>query len=200
MDYKKASDQDLWYCCQKDDVQAYNELFSRYFPRMLRLVCRYMRNTMKAEELCMDQLFHLWVKRGEIHIQNSFSNYLFRSVRNRIISEMRRNVPVMTGLEGVEEESQLDRSSDYRLLYEEAERSYREALNGLSPQRRQVFILSREENLTYPEIARQMNLSVNTVENYMVAALSCMRKSLKENVPSAIIPLLIFSDFSAFFL
>ncbi|NSL88654.1 RNA polymerase sigma-70 factor [Chitinophaga sp. Mgbs1] len=196
MDYKQASDNDLWQCCQQDDMHAYNELFSRYYPRMLQLARRYVRDAMSAEELCMDQLFHLWMKRAEITIATSFSGYLFRSVRNRIISEMRRNIPVMAGLDELQEDAQLDRSSDYRLLSREAEHAYRQVLNELSPQRRQVFMLSREENLTYPEIARRMNLSVNTVENYMVAALSCLRKNLKEKVPTAVIPLLLLSDFT----
>ncbi|MBC9930172.1 RNA polymerase sigma-70 factor [Chitinophaga qingshengii] len=195
MDHKKATDGDLWQYCQNDDMQAYNELFSRYYPRMFRLACRYVPDTMRAEELCMDQLFHLWVKRHEIRIISNFSSYLFRSIRNRIISDMRRHIPVMADLEELAEEQQLDRPSDYRLLSAEVEYSYRAVLNELSPQRRQVFTLSREEDLTYPEIARRMNLSVNTVENYMVAALSSLRKRLKENVPSAIIPLLLLSDF-----
>ncbi|RBL90083.1 RNA polymerase sigma-70 factor [Chitinophaga flava] len=200
MDYKQASDRELWDCCRKDDMQAYNEIFSRYYPRMYHLARRYVQDAMRAEELCMDQLFHLWVKREEIHIISSFSSYLFRSIRNRVITEMRRNLPVMTGLDEIAENIQLDRSSDYGLLLEEAEHTYREVLNKLSPQRRQVFMLSREENLTYPEIARRMNLSVNTVENYMVAALNSLRKNLHEKVPSAIIPLLLLSDFSSSYL
>ncbi|NML37706.1 RNA polymerase sigma-70 factor [Chitinophaga sp. G-6-1-13] len=195
MDYRQASDSELWQCCQHDDMQAYNEMFSRYYPRMFRLASRYIHDAMRAEELCMDLLFHLWVKRHDIHINSSFSGYLFRSVRNRVISEMRRNIPVMAGLDTIQEDFQEDRPSDYRLLAEEAERTYRTVLNELSPQRRQVFMLSREEHLTYPEIARRMNLSVNTVENYMVAALNSLRKRLKENVPSAVIPLLLLSDF-----
>lgn len=195
MDHKKATDGDLWQYCQNDDMQAYNELFSRYYPRMFRLACRYVPDAMRAEELCMDQLFHLWVKRHEIRIISNFSSYLFRSIRNRIISDMRRHIPVMADLEEIADELQMDQPSDYRLLSAEAEYSYRAVLNELSPQRRRVFTLSREEDLTYPEIARRMNLSVNTVENYMVAALSSLRKRLKENVPSAIIPLLLLSDF-----
>lgn len=147
----------------------------------------------------MDQLFHLWTKRHELRISSHFSGYLFRAVRNRIISEMRRNIPVMAGLDALQDDLEMDRPSDYRILSEEAEHTYRKVLNELSPQRRQVFVLSREENLTYPEIARRMNLSVNTVENYMVAALSSLRKRLKEDVPTAVIPLLILSDFPSFY-
>ena len=62
MDYKQVSDIELWQGCRQDDLQAYNELFSRFYSRMHHLVSRYVSDTMKAEELCMDQLFHMWVK------------------------------------------------------------------------------------------------------------------------------------------
>ncbi|MCW3467841.1 RNA polymerase sigma-70 factor [Chitinophaga nivalis] len=195
MDYKQAADMELWQCCQQDDMRAYNELFSRYYPRMFHLASSYIDDMMKAEELCMDQLFNLWVKRRQINITSNFSHYLFRSIRNLVITHLRRNIPMDASLDKILEEHQLDRPTDYRLLSEEAEQAYRTSLNELSPQRRQVFILSREENLTYSEIAQRMNLSVNTVENYMVAALNSLRKNMKEYVPSAMIPLLFLRDF-----
>lgn len=176
MDFKQASDIELWQCCRHDNIQAYNELFSRYYPRMFQLASRYIHDTMVAEELCMDQLFRLWMKREEIIIKSDFSSYLFRAIRNLVISHLRKNIPVALTLEELREDHQADSDADYQLLSEEAQQVYRNALSGLSPQRRQVFILSREEHLTYAEIAQRMGLSVNTVENYMVAALSILRK------------------------
>ncbi|WP_326992107.1 RNA polymerase sigma-70 factor [Chitinophaga sp. 212800010-3] len=195
MDFKQASDIELWQCCRHDNIQAYNELFSRYYPRMFQLASRYIHDTMVAEELCMDQLFRLWMKREEIIIKSDFSSYLFRAIRNLVISHLRKNIPVALTLEELREDHQADSDADYQLLSEEAQQVYRNALSGLSPQRRQVFILSREEHLTYAEIAQRMGLSVNTVENYMVAALSILRKKMKEYAPPALIPLLLFSHF-----
>jgi len=190
MDYKQAADIELWHRCQQDDMRAYNELFNRYFPRMLHLTCRYIADTMKAEELCMDQLYRLWIKRHEIAITHNLSGYLFRSIRNLVTSHLRERVPVSAGLDELKEKHPLGRSADYGLLSEEADEAYRNALGELSPQRRRVFILSREENLTYAEIAQRMDLSVNTVENYMVAALGSLRKNIREYAPSSVVILL----------
>lgn len=195
MNYKEASDIELWQCCQQDNLRAYNELFARFYPRMLHLASRYVNDTMKAEELCMDQLFNLWTKRTQLNINRNFSGYMFRAVRNRIIDHLRKNILVETSLDELNEAHPLDWLADSRLLTAEVAQAYHLALGELSPQRREAFILSREENLTYSEIAQRMNLSINTVENYMAAALGCIRKNMQKHAPSSVIILLCLSDF-----
>jgi DNA-directed RNA polymerase specialized sigma subunit, sigma24 homolog len=56
---------------------------------------------------------------------------------------------------------------------------YESEVDKLSPQRQKVFRLSREKNLSYAEIAKEMDLSVNTVENYMVSALNTLRENTR---------------------
>lgn len=54
-------------------------------------------------------------------------------------------------------------------------------LSGLGPRIRTAFLLSRLDGLTYPEIARQMRVSLRSVENYMakgIAHCSAMRRQL----------------------
>jgi RNA polymerase sigma-70 factor (ECF subfamily) len=45
---------------------------------------------------------------------------------------------------------------------------------------KEVFLLSRTNNLTYKEIAQEMNISIKTVENQMGRALRMMRQLLKD--------------------
>lgn len=200
MNYKQSSDIELWQCCRQDDIRAYNELFVRFYPRMLHLTSRYLNDAMKAEELCMDQLFNFWIKRHQLTITGNFSHYLFRSIRNLLIDHLRKNIPVETSLDELKEVHPVEEPADSHLLTKEVAKAYRHALDELSPQRREAFILSREENLTYSEIAQRMNLSVNTVENYMAAALSCIRKNMKDYAPSSVIVLLYLNDFPPNFL
>lgn len=49
----------------------------------------------------------------------------------------------------------------------------------MPPQRRMVFNLSREEGLSYKEIADKLNISTNTVKNHLVKALQTIRQTLK---------------------
>ncbi|RPD42066.1 RNA polymerase sigma-70 factor [Chitinophaga barathri] len=196
MDYKHASDIELWQCCRQDDIRAYNALFDRYAKLLYRQATGYVKDTMDAEELVMDLLFNLWQKRG--HLQpdagNNVRAYLMHAMRNRIINYLQKNIPAAANSIEILAENTLveSRQADYSIISKDMETVYRSNVDKLSPRRREVFKLSREQNLSYAEIAQQMNLSVNTVENYMVSALSTLREQTKEYHPLISLFLFVF--------
>jgi RNA polymerase sigma-70 factor (ECF subfamily) len=81
-------------------------------------------------------------------------------------------------------------SAAAQLLHNELETLAKNAIEQLPPQCQMVFKLSRFENLTYAEIAMQMQISVKTVENHMIKALKVLREKLKEYLPLIICLLL----------
>ena len=80
--------------------------------------------------------------------------------------------------------------TDDQLSKKELDEQYKINLTRLTPQRQKVFRLSREEDMTYAEIAAHLNLSVKTVEAHMTASLQFMRNSLADY--SELISILIF--------
>ena len=56
---------------------------------------------------------------------------------------------------------------------------------------REVFHLSRSEQLSYKEIAKQMDISPKTVENQVGKALRIMREELKDYLPLLILTLVL---------
>lgn len=179
----KLSDEELLSACGNNDQQAFNELFRRYAPKLYKQAVCYIKDTSVAEELMMDLMVDLWEKRHERKITGSLSAYLYRYMRNLIVDQLRKRLPNTTPLDVIAEYVFVDgKQADHGIAAAEAEKLYQAVLQELSPQRRRVFQLSREENLTYVEIAKEMNLSVNTVENYMVAALRAFRIVTKDYV------------------
>lgn len=181
MDYYQALDSELFESCQQDDIRAFNELFRRYSPVLYKQANRYIVNQDVAEELMLDILFNIWEKRHSRHIEGDISAYLYRCMRNKIVDHRRRIIPKMIP---IEECSLLDNligtsNSDDTIMNDDVEKVYNLALEMMSPQRRKVFQLSREEDCSYKEIAHEMDLSINTVENYMTSALVVFRKHAK---------------------
>jgi RNA polymerase sigma factor (sigma-70 family) len=66
---------------------------------------------------------------------------------------------------------------------EEIEQIIRAAIDRLPPHCRDIFIKSRMEGKRYVEIANEMNISVNTVENQISIALRKLRVDLKDYLP-----------------
>jgi RNA polymerase sigma factor (sigma-70 family) len=67
------------------------------------------------------------------------------------------------------------------LSYKERLAEIDEALEQLSPQQRLIFNLNRGKGLKNEEIARQLNLSPNTVKTHMVIALRKIRLFLESH-------------------
>lgn len=181
MDYKAASDRDLLeQCCQKDDLKAYNELVARYAPKLYATCNLYLNDNFLAEEIALDILFWLWQKRHEINIREKLSAYLHRAARNAVISHFRKQSRNIISLkENYSEDEVMDsRMADYAVLVREDEKKYEQLLSRLGPQHQTVFVLRREHGLSYKEIAQKTNLSVNTIENYIVSALKHFREGI----------------------
>lgn len=193
MNYKQASDIDLWRCCQQDNIQAYNELFDRYAKILYRQASAYLKSSMDAEELVMDLLLNVWEKRGHLNAGggNNVKAYLMLSMRNRIINHLQKRIPDLSSIDLIPEDQFADsRQADFGIISKDMEMVYESAVDKLSPQRQKVFRLSREKNLSYADIAEELDLSVNTVENYMVSALNTLRENTREY--QTLVTLLVF--------
>jgi RNA polymerase sigma-70 factor (ECF subfamily) len=60
----------------------------------------------------------------------------------------------------------------------------RDAIEALPPRTREVFLMSRERNLRYSEIAEQLGVTVKAVEANMSRALRQLREKLSPFLPS----------------
>ncbi len=164
------------------DTAAYNMLFKRYYDALYGYALKNLKESWTAEELTMDVMMGLWKKKGEIAVEDDLQAYLYRSVKNAVYNHYRKKILPTVSLELVRDYLTLtSKAVDHELDSKELELFYRQKLSQLSPQRRKVYELSRDENMTYAEIATNLGISVNTVENYMVASLRFFREQLKEH-------------------
>jgi RNA polymerase sigma-70 factor (family 1) len=179
---KDLSDKILLEKHRMGDTAAFDFIFKRYYDPLFNYARKIVREVEVAEELTMDVLLRLWQKKEEIEIDTDLRPYLYRSIKNATFNHYRKKVLKTVPMELLPEQAVfITTAADDQLKYTELEKIYYHNLNQLSPQRQKVFRMSREENMTYSQIAKDLGLSTNTVENYMVASLSFFRKNLKEH-------------------
>lgn len=197
MDFKSFSDIELWRRHQKGDIEAYNVIFGRYAEPLYRYAKKWVKNDSDAEELVMDLFLNLWLKRSELNPDAGINlkAYFYRAMRNRVVNHFHKVLVKTESIENVSDADIADsRSADYPIRAKEIHETYLQSLKMLSPQRLKVFKMSREEGLTYRQIAERCNLSINTVENYMASALAILREHSKSWLPAIMI--VFFSLFS----
>ncbi len=70
-----------------------------------------------------------------------------------------------------------------KVINNELENEFRNAINDLPEQCKLIFTMSRQSGLKYTEIAEYLNISVKTVEKQMGKALKVLRERLKNYLP-----------------
>lgn len=179
MDYKKASDSELLLSCRKDDNRAFAVLFQRYFKGVYQYALRYGKDEHVAEELAMDVMYRFWEKRNDINNGETVSSYLLVAVRRRVIDHWRKKELEAVDISALPVESLPETApADAHLEHLELEKIYQASLTTLHPKEKEVFLLSREEGLSYPQIAERMGISVNTVKSHMKTSLRTFRNHI----------------------
>jgi RNA polymerase sigma-70 factor (ECF subfamily) len=168
-----------------DSLQdSFDQVYVCYFTRLHRFAREYVMSGEDAENIVQDVFMMLWEKRRMLNIRISLTAYLFSLVKNKCIDHLRRKLVA----EEYKQELYMKLSSleDMNRAFssdEDIERFITDAINKLPGRCREIFIKSRIEGKKYHEIAEELHISVNTVENQMSLALKKLRIELKEYLP-----------------
>lgn len=177
--------------CSQDNLRAFNQLFDRYFEPLYKFSLSYVKNIEVAEELTMDMMHNIWRKRNTIEIHGEVKHYLFGAMKNVLFNYIKKKQVATVAIEELPETTQLSTEAvAQEIAFKELEKLYHQKLEQLSPQRQKIFRLSREEQMTYPQIAESMNLSINTIKTQMLVSLKFLRENMQEHVDMTL--LLIF--------
>lgn len=164
--------------------RAYEQLFREQYARLCNYAFRMINNRDDAEETVQTAFVALWERRQELDITVSLNGYLYRAVHNNCLNRLKhqkvrqKHADEMQWSDPTYHPTQTD-----ALQHAELEQAIAAGIESLPQQCRTVFQMSRYDDLSYSEIAKQLNISVNTVENHIAKALRLMRHSLQPFLP-----------------
>ena len=163
----------------------FSEIYLAYYPKLLRFAAEYVILKEDAENIVQDLFVSLWENKYLLANAENLNAYLFKLVKNRCIDFLRVKIREKDRNEKIQESFNLELKLKLDSLEEfdkqgytkdDLERLMSEAIDNLPERCRQIFIMSKIEKLKYNEIATQLNLSVNTIENQIGIALKKLKK------------------------
>ena len=160
------------------DRNQFERLFRDYFQPLCKYAIRYTRDLDTAKEIVHNVYVNIWEKRDSIKEDQNIRSYLYTAVYSRCLNSIRDSRKTVE-LEDSEEIGQPENSQSL-LETEELKARIDASIQSLPDRCRQIFILSRYEELKYSEIAKKLDISVKTVEVQMSKALRLLREYLKE--------------------
>ncbi|UKT65954.1 RNA polymerase sigma-70 factor [Pedobacter mucosus] len=173
-------DTSLLLLISRGDELAFKELFRIYRDRLFNYIFKITKSRETAEEIAMDVFLKLWECRTSVVEIKNFPSFVFLIARNKSIDFLREAAknPVLQELVWEEIQVLSDERSDGKVIVNELQDKVNRAIKYLSPQRQTVFRLSREENMSYDQIAKHLQLSKSTIKNHMLDSLKFIRTHL----------------------
>ena len=167
--------------------KAFRTLFTDHYEQLFNYVFSFIKSKQITEELVMDVFLKIWLGRDMIPKIEKFEAFLFRVAHNKSIDFLRSVAKDPKFQDLLWDQIQLTNNvhADSAIIIQEYETKLREAVSILSPQRKKVYQLSREQDMTHDQIAVQLKLSKHTVNNHIVEAQRFIRSYLSENYDAA---------------
>lgn len=192
--YREIKDQELVQRVNREDREAFCELYVRYKDKLEGFCYKFLKSKNDTEDIVQDIFTYLWESRHFINPDLSFSSYLYTITKNRMLNHI-RNIDITLQVQSyLAQISVPDNSSIEELEFQDFQQILLEAIDRLPPRRKEIFNLSRQENLPHKVIAAQLGISVYTVQEHISESLKFIRQYIQKHADTSLSLLLFLSS------
>lgn len=176
------------------DRAAFDTLFRKYYTSLCRFSYSICVSKENAEESVQDMFFNLWEKAPLINVDSSLKAYLYTSTRNYTLNILKKQQTEQLRLSEYSEHNMQDEGNE-KLSDAEIAQLIQSGINTLPDKCREIFILCKQEGLTYEEIAEYLEISKKTIDNQMGIALRKLRDFLHPRLKKLSVLLFFYLNF-----
>jgi len=169
----------------------FNDFYKKYYRKTFLFAKSYVHDTWIAEDIASEAIVSLWetTKKHEIHHPLTF---LFSIIKNKSIDHLRHELTHQEVLAQMSEVglrelntriTTLEACDPEKIYSEEIKTIVDSTLNSLPERTREIFVMSRFQDLTKEEIATALGITTKGVEYHISNALKSLRITLKDYLP-----------------
>lgn len=177
--YNNRTDINLLQMLAGDDQAAFTELYRRYWKPLYITAYGILQERSVAEDVVQDVFSSLWRRRRELSIRSPKA-YLQQATRFRVFKAISTGKTDANFQERLTEVSR-DMIAESPLMAKELQQLLQKLIGSLPDDQQMILRLSREEDLTYKDIAFKLGISVKTVEKKISRSLRHIRSGLNDS-------------------
>jgi RNA polymerase sigma-70 factor (family 1) len=195
--YRSYDDEALLARLRTDDDRAFTELYDRYHERVYGYILMQVKLPVVTEDSVHEIFLKLWEIRHQLELHGSFASYLFRMAHNKGVDAMRNMARDRVMRSELLDQYAMYVGWDSKPAEELAriDNLLEEALSTLTPQRRTVYELCKQQGKTYQQAAETLGISANTVKEHMAKALAGLRHFLQEKGELTLLLIVLSKNF-----
>jgi len=178
--YSTLLDNELAALLKQGDECAFTTIYDRYFWLLHAHAYKWMRNREDTKDIIHDLFSNLWSKREKLNLEDKLAPYLYAAVRNRIFNKLARQKYSVLYSDSLEDFIDHGECVTDHLVREAILMQIIEAGIAEMPRKmREVFEMSRKQQLSHKEIAEQLDISEDTVRKHIQHGLKILRPKLE---------------------
>jgi RNA polymerase sigma-70 factor (ECF subfamily) len=159
------------------EERALAEIIRLYQAPLASFVARMVRRTPDdVDDILQRVFFRLWENRATLNRATSLRAYLFTAARNHVLNHVRDHAHEQRHV-ALEDDSAVTSSVAAELEAKDLADAVWRAIERLPARCQEIFLLSRDGGLSYPEIAAATGVTVNTVKTQMSRALTALTRA-----------------------
>lgn len=191
--YSSYNDSELLALLSQDDQEAFDMLYSKHWPALYKSAYFILKDQDACKDVVQDIFIWLWEHRKHLEI-NSLKSYLHAAVKFKVSNYIRSGTIRESFFEQLVKFAPpaLSPTAEEVAEIKEMNAIIQQAISNLPFRCREIFKLSREEQLSNQEIANRLSISVKTVESQMTIALRRIRNTIEPYMINLLIVSILF--------
>jgi RNA polymerase sigma-70 factor (ECF subfamily) len=159
---------------KQGNEESFRKIFHAYYEGLCQYAFTLLRDMDDAEDIVQSMFLKIWEKRETLVISHTIKAYLYKAIYHQCMNQFdHRAVRLKFQEKNKADQLSLVQSPD--VFPNELEERIIAAINTLPKQCRTIFMMSRYQEMKYAEIAKALDISVNTIENQISKALKILR-------------------------
>ena len=177
----EPSDLRLLERMRRGETAALGIVLERHSTAVVEYVTTLLGSVDAAEDAAQEAFVRLWERREKWKLEGSLRGLLLRIARNAALDDRRRRLALERAAHRAPP-IQPGPTPEHDLEERELRAVVMEALSRLPQRRREVFVLVRQQGMSYREASAILGLSPQTVANHMSLALADLRRALEPHL------------------
>ncbi|SEW35078.1 RNA polymerase sigma-70 factor, ECF subfamily [Chitinophaga arvensicola] len=163
------------------DEKAFEALYRHYYGRLKPIVGKYMGDQVDADDILQQAFLKVWLNRETLPEIENIHAWIYKVAYREYLMGLRKKLSYEARLNRYSDTLHADHSQELptdAAHLEDIRKHIGAVVSNLSPQRRMIYELSRNEGLKIAEIAEKLSLSTQTVKNVLFLVMKMIREHL----------------------
>ncbi|MEH6537683.1 MAG: RNA polymerase sigma-70 factor [Psychroserpens sp.] len=184
---------------KKGKELAFEFFFNAYYKHILGFCIQFLNDKEEATGVTQEAFINLWLNKEKISTINGIKSFLYTYAKSKCLNVLKHKKvkdkytnDTLNKKEKLLNIQVLKEMKFDSLEFTELENLIDKTIEELPDTTKQIFIKKRFENKKNKDIAKEMGISIKTVEAHMTTALKVLKNKLSLYLPSILINIYLY--------